>query len=156
MAAGLREVLGVPVPRGPWSSTRSPEDNWNKAVVEEYVAAVSGQGTLSPIRRKALCSRPPAPQGGAGRARVWSVWPQRLLSSGTSALETEPAPGGKKTATQASSQPHSSSFVLTSVPLQVTLQDYHLPDSDNSEDEEKAIQRVLQQVSLPPPPPDHP
>ncbi|KAF6133814.1 zinc finger FYVE-type containing 19 [Phyllostomus discolor] len=88
-----------------------------------------------------------APQGGAGRGGVWSVWLQRLLSSGTSALETEPAPGGKRTATQANSQPHSSSPALTSVPLQVTLQDYRLPDSDDSEDEEKAIQRVLQQLT---------
>ncbi|XP_024423433.1 abscission/NoCut checkpoint regulator isoform X1 [Desmodus rotundus] len=32
-------------------------------------------------------------------------------------------------------------------PDRVTLQDYHLPDSDDSEDEEKAIQRVLQQLT---------
>lgn len=32
--------------------------------------------------------------------------------------------------------------------LQVTLEDYHLPDSDEDEDEETAIQRVLQQVVL--------
>uniref|UniRef100_A0A8C9AHW8 Zinc finger FYVE-type containing 19 n=1 Tax=Prolemur simus TaxID=1328070 RepID=A0A8C9AHW8_PROSS len=31
-------------------------------------------------------------------------------------------------------------------PDRVTLQDYHLPDSDDDEDEETAIQRVLQQV----------
>ncbi|KAM5340695.1 abscission/NoCut checkpoint regulator isoform 2-T2 [Glossophaga mutica] len=30
---------------------------------------------------------------------------------------------------------------------QVTLQDYHLPDNDDSEDEEKAIQRVLKQLT---------
>ncbi|XP_035887703.1 abscission/NoCut checkpoint regulator isoform X1 [Phyllostomus discolor] len=32
-------------------------------------------------------------------------------------------------------------------PDRVTLQDYRLPDSDDSEDEEKAIQRVLQQLT---------
>ncbi|KAI5936652.1 Abscission/NoCut checkpoint regulator [Manis javanica] len=32
-------------------------------------------------------------------------------------------------------------------PNRVTLQDYHLPDSDDDEDEETAIQRVLQQLT---------
>ncbi|KAM5340694.1 abscission/NoCut checkpoint regulator isoform 1-T1 [Glossophaga mutica] len=32
-------------------------------------------------------------------------------------------------------------------PDRVTLQDYHLPDNDDSEDEEKAIQRVLKQLT---------
>ncbi|XP_049469336.1 abscission/NoCut checkpoint regulator [Panthera uncia] len=32
-------------------------------------------------------------------------------------------------------------------PNKVTLQDYHLPDSDDDEDEETAIQRVLQQLT---------
>lgn len=42
--------------------------------------------------------------------------------------------------------------LLLPLPFQVTLQDCHLPDSDD--DEETAIQRVLQQVGLPYPP-DH-
>lgn len=40
--------------------------------------------------------------------------------------------------------------------IQVTLQDCHLPDSDEAEDEETAIQRVMQQVALLPPTPSRP
>lgn len=61
-------------------------------------------------------------------------------------LESKPAPGGKSTATQVNLSVVTPPALLPSFPLQVTLQDYHLPDSDDDEDEETAIQRVLQQV----------
>lgn len=61
-------------------------------------------------------------------------------------LESKPAPGGQKYSCSGELSPCYSSSRALSFLLQVTLQDYRLPDSDDEEDEEKAIQRVLQQV----------
>lgn len=67
------------------------------------------------------------------------------LNSGTSAAGNHSTPGGSNPAAPVS-PPAQSSSLLPALHLQVTLQDYHLPDSDDEEEEETAIQRVLQQV----------